>query len=403
MVRPVLNSYSKRREQIELALLFFSFILFFIAVPIELLFINYAYNMGLICIFLYYALWRDRFLMFKIEKSILPYVSAIFIIITIGWLFNLHHYTLVLYLKIIALFAFFSKSSIRLQSFIKYVNYTYLIYALFSYLMSYGIIPSFITKTQLNQQYEVLFGFPIWTLIGIEGSTAAIDSYSGLVALLNLFLSKSKTRYFWAFFAIFSVVLTTRMTPLVAFFGAFMSFFFVRNKKIAILACLLTMTGFFTLLILQHYYPDMTVSIYGNNIELSIIFVASTHARSLIWEKQLMNVYEYYSIFDYIFGYFDDKITHVTVLWGRHKEMINPHNSYIYLFFLSPFLAIGTYILILRKTYTQYSRHLFPIIFFILVAGFTTQKIFVVENPIYLYVLIFLLMGRYKKIAPSYG
>ncbi len=361
---------------------------------------SYLSGSGIIAFitFYIYFLRGKKIFVFNVKTVDFYLFLSIIFVCTFGFLFHLHPYTVILYLKILVLSLLIYYSNVKKNEFLSFVNITYLFYLFFSYLLYFNIIPN-IAPRDLNVFNDSLLGIvEIKTLIGIEGSTASIDSYSGIVVLLNLFYNKSKfSKFLMILISFFSMLLTTRMTPLVAMFFSAFVFVFIRSKYSAILILLTIMSVFLTLLYLLYCKPEFTINIFGLNVKLSLILSEATHSRSLVWYEQIKNVLQFYNIYDYIFGYFEDNITHVVVFKGWYKHMINPHNSYIFLFFLSPFLLILFYINILIKIFNNFNNYTYPIIFFILLAGFTTQKIFVLENPIYLIILSYLLLKDHRN------
>jgi len=232
-------------------------------------------------------------------------------------------------------------------------------------------------------------------MYGFEGSTAHIDSYSGVVFIINLFLNKSADRYLFSIFSFLIMLWTTRMTPIVATVLSIPMFFIVRRKITGLLFIILPMI-FFMWLIYALVYKDYYVS-YGGLPPLPLKAIAGylTHSRAYFWEQQMNYLLNNYTFKDYLFGRFDDNFV-FRVFIGDYREGINPHNTYLYLFYRSPLLFILFYSLMLYYIFKTFDRRTYPVIFLILVSAYTNFSIIGIYNPIFIYVLLFMIV-KYNK------
>lgn len=145
--------------------------------------------------------------------------------------------------------------------------------------------------------------------------------------------------------------------------------------------------------------------VYGP-IRFSTIMYVATHARSMIWVQQLIIFMESYHFVDYIFGNFTSESFTVNAYQLSGSEITtnydNPHNTYLLLFFKSPFLLIIYYLRYLILIFKQFNRRSFVIISFIAVACFSNSSLISLGNPVYIIILAFLLTSpEYQSINVS--
>jgi hypothetical protein len=223
------------------------------------------------------------------------------------------------------------------------------------------------------------------TLYGLEGSTAAIDSYSALIILLNLFLNKRLSKYLIISIALFVLLWTTRFTPIVMLLFSVASYVIIRNRITAVLAISSVFLAFFSFSFLEMFYPNETFFI--KDISNSIILHIATHGRTFIWSEQLQSIANNFSGLDFLIGNY--KHAEVLIPWGEGATS-NSHNSFFHLFFRIGVAAIFMIIFFIRKVFYNFDRRTFPIIFGIFLSATTNGTIFYVGNPIFLIILIYL-------------
>jgi hypothetical protein len=223
------------------------------------------------------------------------------------------------------------------------------------------------------------------TLYGLEGSTAAIDSYSALIILLNIFLNKRLTKYLIITIALFALVWTTRFTPIVMFFFSLISYALVRNRFTAVFALISIFIGFFIFSYLEMFFPNDDFLLKG--IPNSILLKMATHGRTFIWSEQLKSISDNFSLIDYLIGNYS--YANVQIPWSGGSTA-NSHNSFFHLFFRIGIAAIFMILFFIRKVFYNFDRRTFPIIFVIFLSATTNGTIFYVGNPVFLLILIYL-------------
>ena len=123
----------------------------------------------------------------------------------------------------------------------------------------------------------------------------------------------------------------------------------------------------------------------------------ATHARSTIWEQQVFILLTEYKWSQYIFGGFNVELFSVPTFQITGAEtgnmQSNPHNTYLLLLFRSPLLTVvGLYLLFINMITKMDKKYYVPISF-ILLACYTNSAIISLENPIFIYILVFSLLG----------
>ena len=335
---------------------------------------------AIFCIMLFVK--SKTFFKFNTLDSI--FLIIISLLISLGMLFYSEPMGFVLLLLFLSLIYYFKIIKLSLEKLLKVVNITYLIYLLLSIISYSGLI--------LAQEPDTLnsfikdYGFITFeTLYGLEGSTAAIDSYSGLIILLNLFLNTRWTKYLIITIALFALLWTTRFTPIIMFFFSVISYAVVRNRFAAVFALSSIFIAFFSFSFLEIFYPNDCFFI--KDIPNSVILHIATHGRTFIWSEQLQNIANNFNILDFITGNY----LHAEVLipWGEGLTS-NSHNSFFHLFFRIGIAAIFMIIFFIRKVFYNFDRRTFPIIFGIFLSATTNGTIFYVGNPVFLLILIYL-------------
>lgn len=285
-----------------------------------------------------------------------------------------------IFISTIIYFKYFRITTIDL---VRFLNITYLIYVLLS-LFSYFDI--FISYAEHVRSFTRDFGIITFdSLKGLEGSTANIDSYSAIILLVNIFLNKKNIKIFFIVVSLFILLWTTRFTPLVALVLSLSVFFIVRNKSMALLFLAFIFIGFFSAVFIEIYYPDNTF--FLNETSNKALFHTATHGRTHIWSEQFINIYEYFNVYDVLFG--NSKYAEVEIFWSKGFTS-NPHNSFLYLFFGSGLIGILMIIYFITMIIKTFDRNTFPIIYVIFISASTNGTIFYVANPIYLILLVYL-------------
>jgi len=320
-------------------------------------------------------------------------------------------YAVILYIKITVLIWFFSTFNIARSDFIEFVNKTYLFYLVASILVWLGVVPNVFYEDVKLPDYFADYGIiSFYILRGIEGSPAAIDTYSAFVLLMNLFLNSGNERKIYLSAAVVGLLASFRMTPFVSLFLVFLLYpWYSKSKTIATVILISSAIIFFA--ILTALYLNESITLGGAEYNLRAMAYNATHARSMIWVQQLDVMSNRYSFMDYIFGRFSPEEFSVPTYQSEGTETgsvsLNPHNNYLLLWFRSPIMFAVFFAAFLIAQYKSYSKETFPLLLLIFFAAFTNSTLVGLGNPIYLFTIIFLLTehkrlpAMTKRIWPS--
>lgn len=354
--------------------------------------LNYGFNIILILVVISLL---PRITLFK-NRNIGNFWFFLIFLFIIGFsslIFKKSFYNILFILKMISFYLFLKYYRIDKNKFIKFINNTYFIFILISILI-FLFYPSllYVIKEKDNNIIDLYF-LQYTMLHSLEGSAASLDTYSAIILFINLKLNKSKKKK--RFFIILSVIIllwTFRLTPTVSIILAFFAYKKIKTGKKAFLF-LISITLFFILLIVvNHKNP----TVY--DIPISIILYELTHARSMIWDQQLVYMFENYDFLDYVFGDFSSENFRVQSyqIDGRIKDDLidNPHNNHLLLFFRNPLLYILVFYHFLINIYKKFDRQWFPIIVLIFIGGFTNSQLLSLQNPIYFLILIYFFINN---------
>lgn len=300
---------------------------------------------------------------------------------------------------LITLYLYVRKFHIDENTFLKFINITYTIYFIFSVLFYFFY---YTNMDSINQFIIHLGSISFKTLIGITGSTANIDSYTVFVLLVNIFYGKKNK--FIIFMLILIILWTARFTPIVALFIGLSTFYIIRNK---ITAILYTFIFFSVLLILFYFiYYYHKIELY-NSFILSDILYKATHGRNIIWELQLNNIIDNFTILDYMFGNLN--YAKVTLSWAEYP-VENSHNAFLFNFFHFGLFSVIILIIYISKYLQNFNRKSYALVMTIFTTSLTNGEILLPYNPIFLISLIVLLFitnkGKINKtvinMTPKY-
>lgn len=293
-------------------------------------------------------------------------------------------------LKIILLTMFMSSISVSLRDFTHVLNLCYLIYLFLSFLAWFKILPGY-DYGSVNSFNVNLGGLRIETLYGVSGSTAAIDSYSGLILLWNLLINKGRSKYILMFISFAALLLTFRNTPVVALVLTALIYYFVRNRVVGAASLVVLVVGFLCVVWLLDSVPDDQVPFLSQDITWNEFFWGATHARSSLWVQQFMIYLNEYTWHDYIVG---PDLKNMTVSFIRPDgrvlhETFNPHNSYFLALYRSSVMIIMLFLLFLFYAMKTFNRQTFPLLFFIATSAITNASLLGLDNPTYILVILF--------------
>lgn len=309
-------------------------------------------------------------------------------------------YMRLLALEVLLLFFLFKEYRVSLAAFTRCLNLSYGVFFAFSALDWLGLLP-LVEHDSKNSFAISVAGYTIETLYGLGGSTADIDSYSGLVLMWNLFINRGQSRWLMIGLSAVAMLLTFRFTPVVALLAACLSYLLVWNRTLAMLALILPALGFVMVLVILQIDPVAPVPLMPGTDWYSLLWKA-THARSSIWLGQIDYYLTHFQFADFFYGPLDERMT-VDFIDGEgrfHKDSYNPHNTYLALLFRSSVMFAIFYALFLWGVFRRARRNTFPVLFFVSIVAYTNASIIGLQNPAYLLVVMFLLMavprGRFR-------
>lgn len=359
------------KSQKELWPLYFLFLAFALTAPF-LYNSNILYAQNILALLLVY-IFGIRQLRFRVFRNHVIGISAFVLFLILVQLLGYEISVYVLIFKLFVLFQFFNKHSFNNHDILTYLNTTYLFYLLLSYLAYFKIIDITLFSS-VNSFEEGRFLFNIETLYGFEGTVAAIDSYSGFIVILNL-MFRSKWRKSIIVIALFSLLLTTRLTPIVAGIGSLIYYYFIPiGLNYMVILIILTL---FSLTIWLKEQPD----------PIKFFFAAISTNRTLIWTDQIQIFLEQLNPFSSIFSEFEGK--YEIKVYGYEKITDNPHNSYLYIMFNSLAGFIFIILAFIKGVGEVKDKRFKTVIFFILIASLTNVHIIGLVNPSYIIFIIY--------------
>lgn len=343
---------------------------------------NILYAQNILALLLVY-IFGIRHLRFRVFRNHVIGISAFVISLILLQITGYEISVYVLIFKLFVLFQFFNKHKFSTHDIITYLNATYIFYLLLSYLAYFGIID--ITQfSSVNSFEEGRFLFNIETLYGFEGTVAAIDSYSGFIVILNL-MFRSKWRKSIIALALFSLLLTTRLTPIVAGIGSLIYYYFIPiGLNYMVILIILTL---FSLTIWLKDQPD----------PIKFFFAAISTNRTLIWTDQIQIFLEQLNPISAIFSEFEGK--YEIKVYGHEKLTDNPHNSYFYLMFNSLVGFLYIVFAFIKRVAKVRDKRFRTVIFFILIASLTNVHIIGLSNPSYIIFIIYSLVHFNKRFT----
>lgn len=309
-------------------------------------------------------------------------------------IFKANFYNILFILKMIIFYLFLKYYKIDEYKFIKFINNTYFIFIFISVLL-FVFYPSLLYEIKEKENNTIDFYFLQYTMLhSMEGSAASLDTYSAIILFLNLIVNKSKEKR--RFFIVLSTIVllwTFRLTPLISVILAYIAYKKIKKGKHAFFFLSFITLFFILILIINH----INTTVFG--IPTYLIFYQLTHARSMIWDQQLVYMFENYDFLDYVFGNFSSESFRVESFQmdGRMKNDLidNPHNNYLLLLFRNPLLFVVIFFQFLYNIYKKFDKKWFPIIVLIFIGGFSNSQLLSLQNPIYFLILIYFFSNYY--------
>jgi len=282
----------------------------------------------------------------------------------------------------IILYLIFQNFKMKESEVVLFLNFTFIIYftiSLIVYIFPSLPIIDYEPWTYPNRLFSGLSRF-----LGIESSPAAIDTFAGLVLLVNFRFRKESIRfYLWPgnILAILTLLWTSSYSPIVAFIVALIfSYLFFKYRIIS-----------YTII---SFLPFFLVFIYRlKHINLNLFLQRITAYRIDIWNSML-NVFDQRTIF----GKFIGTGSIPEILW-REEITANPHYFSLFLIFLTGFIfSFIVFLIVLKNLYPIKEKYIILIILFLLLSSQTNRFIISMYNPVYLIVLLFYLNISRKQL-----
>lgn len=330
----------------------------------------------------------------------------IILLLSILWVYlifypfiGIYPYIILVYFKILVCTIFFHKHKIKLSQFLSFLNLVYLISFFMSLFVYLNLIPNIFYDPLFfkNPEFKIDFGFSSYYIMpSIQGSPASFSVFSALVFFFNFFYGKKN--YLIIFITLLGILLTLRLTPVFASICGIIFYPLFRHKSFSIL--ILVSVFFVFLLLLYGLLIDYSFIYQGVDYDLWSVSYVATHARTMIWVQQLKILIDNYSIIDYFFGNFSIGLFEVPhyQIWGEIRQdglHGNPHNTFLLLFFRSPFLFVIFFIYFFLAVAKKHKQKSFFIIFIIFMACLTDSSIVSLGDPIFILILTYLLNYNY--------
>lgn len=370
--------------------------------------------MELMTIILWFFLFYNEFTELKVSRYLVVFLILLFFLFPLKLVGVLLSTSLfVLSLKLIVLYIVFSKMiHISTKEFLRIINNSYLFVLLLSIPISQHLIPS-LSGGWNNANDGLMFGL-FYQLTAPDGSMANIDSYSGFIMITNILYNKTLKGKFFIFLSGMAMILSFTATPLVAVFMSWIVYRFV-NKRFFVF--LLIMSLIFTPFISYSIYktfPQLELNLefikvpmnyflsfaLSSNVQIespvipfSVFMILITNGRSEIWFEQLNNVFslEWWQI---LIAPLNFTSISVPISWGEYT--VNPHNSFLILFFESPiiFFILIFYIIYIIYKYGKMNKRVIILLVFIATAATQNSQMLWIYNSIYFLTFLFFIYER---------
>lgn len=260
----------------------------------------------------YYAVQRKGFSLDLKVFAILWVILFVFFFVSIN---NFYLFKSYLFLfTIIVLYLLLKEVDITIHEYLTVHNTAYLIYLILSALLYVGIIGS---AKEINAFPAVFWGIEFTTFYGFHGSTASIDSYSIITALLNIVYNRNKFGIFIFSLSLFVAAGTMRTTPLLAIVG---SMFLVGLIKVLGKRSIY----FFNIILFLSFSVPLLVALLFENDAIDLFLNYATTGRAFLWSNYIQE-YLNQDYLNLIIGTGNTTGIEVTA-WK--PGISNPHNSY---------------------------------------------------------------------------
>jgi len=324
----------------------------------------------------------------KINHLTLSLFLIVFILGSIRFFETGYYYILIYAILIIFLFVGINNSKLTLQNVLNIVSAYYIVYLTLSIIQWLGLV-TFVADS--NSFHYTIFSLNFITLYGLEGSTAFIDSFSGLIFLTHLFLGRSKYKWFFIVISLMAVIATVRVTPIMAILVSIIANYWIKNSFLA--KCYWFLYLFLIIILVMFFRFYSHGELYSEQYDnLYRWLYYATHGRSIIWYGQINIILDSFFSKGLIIGWFDAEylLIELTTLDGRStgSYSYNPHNSILSLFFRSPIIFILLFFVSLRLSLTNFNSAHFAIVVYIFTISLSNATILSLNGVVYVLVLI---------------
>ena len=275
-------------DKLTLILLYAIFIIYILQHAFSSLFI-----LGHLVIIVVVILFYKRGLLLLQYNSIyIILLSLLLINIVISYFTGFNGREIIFLFQVILTYWILFDAHLSIKQFIKYLNSTYLLFSIISFMVYYefiapltfgdfGVFNWFYIDSVVNKYsvFQPLANYiPILhskTYVGINGSTSSIDSYSALVLLLNvLFNDRLKSKLVFSSLASVQLLAAFRITPYVGIVFGLVSIIIPQKFRRLYFGFILVFSAISWLI------PYLMT----NNFEV-FIFDKMTHGRAGIWVR----------------------------------------------------------------------------------------------------------------------
>lgn len=303
-------------------------------------------------------------------------------------IYNMHY--IVYYLMCLSIYAFFRSNNISSECVLKSINVFYLFYLAMSILM--WVLSVKFGAYALSDRYTLgIFGINKSILLGVNGSPASLDSFSALVFLLNLFFGVDKRKNLILSLALIAIVLSLRLTPMVAMTITILFYFVIKNRMLFFSSTMMLNLVYVLIIYLAWVIMQNIETVQDKGYT---ILHNATHARFVIWGQQINVMLENYSFSDYMLGGFRNETFNVALYQVSGEELtrstFNPHSSILLLFFRNPFLFVLMYSAYMFLIIKNFTRRKAAISVFIFLSLTMNSSLLATGNPVFTIVMILL-------------
>lgn len=283
----------------------------------------------------------------------------------------------------VTLFCFSCYAHLGIERLLLVTNVIYAVYLFLSVLLYFEFLPPSKELNMFEYDAPSFLGGSFRTFVGFYGSTATVDSYSIIVALINLLFNKSAF-WRWVFFllGLCAAAATLRFTPFVALGGAivisicigFIKNQFVRNYIII------------GLTIMCFLSPLIFLALFGIfGLDSLVTLDAITSGRASIWVAMLPNFFVSQPMVNILLGSVNIDSTAVDLGFSDGHLVGNPHNNYLSFLLRYGFVGWLALLIAFSKVLCRLTKTSYLLVATLLMlTAVTNSETFGIYFPIYL-------------------